>query len=264
MLDDFLLRAFLGGLGVALVAGPLGCFIVWRRMAYFGDALAHAGFLGIALGLLLGFDPILGVAVTGSVLAVGLLTLQRRRVLSGDTALGLLAHAGLAMGLVLLSFLQFLRIDLLSYLFGDLLAVSRQDLALIWGGGALVLLALAAIWRPLLRVTLHEELAAAEGVPVVAVQLAFLVLLAIVVAVAMKVVGILLITALLILPAATARRLSPTPEAMALLAAVYGALAVGGGLWASWRWDTPSGPSIVVTALLLFVATQLLPRRLIR
>lgn len=261
MLDDFLVRALLGGLGVALVAGPLGCFVVWRRMAYFGDALAHAGFLGIALGLLLGVDPMLGVAVTGAVLAAGLLLLQRRR-LASDTALGLLAHSGLALGLVVLSFLEFLRIDLLSYLVGDLLAVSKTDLALIWGGGAFVLGALVLLWQPLLRLTLHEELAAAEGLPVVALQLAFLLLLAVVVATAMKVVGIVLITALLILPAATARRLAATPEAMAAGAALLGALAVGCGLWASWLWDTPSGPSIVVAALLLFVLVQALPRRL--
>jgi zinc transport system permease protein len=261
MLDDFLVRAALGGIGVALVAGPLGCFVVWRRMAYFGDALAHAGFLGIALGVLIGFDPVLGVAATGAVLASGLLLLQRRNRLASDTALGLLAHAGLALGLVVISFLESLRIDLLSYLFGDLLAVSTGDLALIWGGGAIVLAALLLLWRPLLRLTLHEELAAAEGLPVVALQLAFLLLLAAVVATAMKVVGILLITALLILPAAAARRLAATPEAMALGAALLGSLAVGGGLWASWRWDTPSGPSIVVAALLLFVALQAVPRR---
>jgi zinc transport system permease protein len=261
MLDDFLVRALLGGIGVALVAGPLGCFVVWRRMAYFGDALAHAGFLGIALGILLGFDPILGVAATGIIVAAGLLVLQRRQRLASDTALGLLAHAGLALGLVVLSFLEFVRIDLLSYLFGDLLAVSRSDLALIWGGGAVVLAVLAWLWRPLLHLTLHEELAAAEGLPVFALQLAFLLLLALVVASAMKVVGILLITALLILPAATARRLASTPEQMAVGAALVGGLAVGGGLWASWLWDTPSGPSIVVAALVFFVVLQVLPRR---
>jgi len=261
MLDDFLVRALLGGIGVALVAGPLGCFVVWRRMAYFGDALAHAGFLGIALGILIGFDPLLGVAATGALVAVGLLLLQRRRLLASDTALGLLAHAGLALGLVVLSFLQFVRVDLLSYLFGDLLAVSQGDLALIWGGGAVALAILAWLWRPLLRLTLHEELAAAEGLPVFALQLVFLLLLALVVACAMKVVGILLITALLILPAAAARRLAPTPEAMALGAAAIGSLAVGGGLWASWLWDTPSGPSIVVAALVLFIVVHALPRR---
>jgi len=261
MLDDFLVRALLGGVGVALVAGPLGCFVVWRRMAYFGDALAHAGFLGIALGILLGIDPLVGVAATGAILATGLLLLQRHRLFASDTALGLLAHAGLALGLVVLSFLQFVRVDLLTYLFGDLLAVSRADLALIWGGGAVVLGVLAWLWRPLLRLTLHEELAAAEGLPVFALQLAFLLLLALVVASAMKVVGILLITALLILPAAGARRLAATPEAMAVSAAAIGSLAVGGGLWASWLWDTPSGPSIVVVALALFVALQMTPRR---
>jgi zinc transport system permease protein len=231
-----------------------------RNVPYIPKILENSIFK-YPLGLLIGFDPMLGVAATGAVLAAGLLLLQRRGRLASDTALGLLAHAGLALGLVVISFLEFLRIDLLSYLFGDLLAVSKGDLALIWGGGALVLGALALLWRPLLRLTLHEELAAAEGLPVVALQLAFLLLLAIVVATAMKVVGIVLITALLILPAAAARRLAASPEAMAVGAAAVGSLAVGGGLWASWTWDTPSGPSIVVTALLLFVLLQAAPRR---
>lgn len=254
MLDDFLFRALLAGVGLALVAGPLGCFVVWRRMAYFGDSLAHTALLGVALGLLLGLNPILGVVATSVSLAVLVVALQQQRRLAIDTILGILAHSGLALGLVALGFMQHVRVDLLGYLFGDVLAVTTTDLVLIYAGGACVLGVLAAIWRPLLFATVHEELARAEGVPVLLVRLALMLLLAMTIAAAMKIVGIMLITSMLIIPAATARRFARTPESMAVLAAASGTLAVVTGLCGSFRFDTPSGPSIVVAALALFAA----------
>lgn len=253
MIEDFLWRALAAGVGVALVAGPLGCFIVWRRMAYFGDSLAHSALLGVALGLILGLNLTLGVVVSSITLALLLVLLQRQRRLASDTLLGILSHAGLALSLVALSFFETLRIDLLSYLFGDVLAVTMVDLAWIYGGGLLALAVLAVIWRNLLAATIHEELALAEGVPVVAVRLCFVLLIALVIAIAMKVVGILLITALLIIPAAAARQFARTPEQMALLAAAVGAVAVVLGLTGSMQWDTPAGPSIVTGAVTLFV-----------
>ena len=252
MLDDFLLRAFLGGLGVALVAGPLGCFIVWRRMAYFGASLAHSALLGVALGFLLGIDPTLGIAAASILLALLLVLLQQQRTLPADTLLGILAHAGLALGLVVLSFFGSLRVDLMGYLFGDILAVSRADLLWIYGGGLLALGVLAVIWRPLLTATLHEELARAEGLPVLQLRLALMLTIAIVIAIAMKIVGILLIISMLIIPAATARCFARTPEQMAVFAALTGTAAVALGLWSSLEADTPAGPSIVVAATLLF------------
>jgi len=254
MLDDFLWRAFIGGLGVVVVAGPLGCFVVWRRMAYFGDTLAHSALLGVALGFLLGIDLTVGIAATCVVLAVLLVLLQQQRRLATDTLLGLLSHASLAIGLVAISFLESLRVDLLSYLFGDMLAVGRADLAWIYAAAVLALAILALLWRPLLAMTIHEELAEAEGVPVVWVRLAFMLVIALVIAIAMKIVGILLITSLLIIPAATARQFARSPEQMALLAVLVGALAVAGGLAGSLGWDTPSGPSVVVAAVGLFAA----------
>ena len=260
-MDDFLLRALAGGIGVAVVAGPLGCFVVWRRMAYFGDALAHSALLGIALGLLAGIDVTLGVVVTCAVLAVLLTAAGRQRTLASDTRLGIMAHGSLALGLVVLSLLPSMRVDLLAYLFGDLLAVGTGDLYWIYGGGALALVILAAAWRPLLALTVHEELARVEGVRVVPVQLALMLLIALVIAVAMKIVGVLLITSLMIIPPAAARRVAATPEQMAALAALVGALAVMGGLMGSLAWDTPSGPSVVVCAALLFVLLSAWPRR---
>lgn len=252
LLDDFFLRALIAAVGVALVAGPLGCFIVWRRMAYFGDTLAHSALLGVALGILLGIQPVLGVGVTVVALALLLVALQQQRQIATDTLLGILAHSGLALGLVALSFLPGVRVDLLSYLFGDVLAVGRAGLLQIYLGGAAALVALVWIWRPLLLATLHEDLARAEGVPVLAIRLVFMLTIAVVIAVAMKIVGILLITSMLILPAATARLLARGPESMALAASAIGAVAAVAGLYASLGLDTPAGPSIIVAAAVLF------------
>jgi zinc transport system permease protein len=259
-MDDFMLRALLAGLGVALIAGPLGSFVVWRRIAYFGDTIAHAALLGVALGFLLEFNTTLSVVVVCLVLAVALVTLQQQRKLANDTLLGILSHSTLSLGLITLAFMETLRIDLMSYLFGDILAVDNVDLYWIYGCGIIALGVLIFIWRPLLAITVHEELAQVEGVPVVRIRLALMLLIALVIAVAMKVVGILLITSLLIIPAATARSFARNPEQMAVLAALIGCISVGSGLLASLEWDLPAGPAIVVAAALLFLLGPLLLR----
>jgi zinc transport system permease protein len=253
ILDNFLVYALLGGIGLALVAGPLGCFVVWRRMAYFGDSLAHSALLGVALGFLLSIDLTFGIAGTCIVFALAIVGLQEQRRIATDTLLGILSHTALSIGLVALSLMGSMRVDLLGYLFGDILAVTPQDLVTIYVGGALALVVLAAVWRDLLAATVHEELARAEGVAVFRARLAFTLLLAVVVAISMKVMGILLITSMLIIPAAAARRFARTPEGMAVLASAVGVLAVALGLTASLRWDTPSGPSVVVAAFSLFL-----------
>jgi zinc transport system permease protein len=260
-MPDFLLTALLAGLALALVAGPLGSFVVWRRMAYFGDTLSHAALLGVALGLMLDVSPTLAVTVGCVLLAVLLVTLQQRQPLASDTLLGILAHSTLSLGLVVLSFMHEVRIDLMGYLFGDLLAVGPADLAWILGGSALVLVLLALLWRPLLAITVHEELARVEGLPVAAIRLALMLLIAVVIAVAMKIVGVLLITSLLIIPAAAAQRHARTPEQMALGASLLGLVSVCAGLSLSWFQDTPAGPSIVVSAAALFLASFALPKR---
>ncbi|HRF61655.1 MAG: zinc ABC transporter permease subunit ZnuB [Candidatus Competibacter sp.] len=260
-MDEFLARALVGGCGVALAAGPLGAFIVWRRMAYFGDTLAHSGLLGVVLGAVLGINPEFGVIVTCLAVALVLVLLQRQRRLAADTLLGILAHTTLSLGLVALAFLETVRVDLVSYLFGDILSINATDLGWIWAGNLLALGALTGLWRPLLAATVHEELAQVEGVAVFPVRLAFMLLIAIVIALAMKVVGILLITSLLIIPAAAARRFARSPEGMAALASLFGCAAVGLGLWASTRWDTPAGPSVVVAATTLFLMSFAVPSR---
>ena len=262
MLDDFFVRALLAGIGVAMVAGPLGCFVVWRRMAYFGDTISHAALLGVALGFLLGIATTIGVFAVTVLIALALLVLQRWREMAADTILGILSHSSLSVGLVVISLMVWLRLDLMGYLFGDILAVGVDDLVSIYAGGLVALGLLVAIWRPLLALTIDEDLAAAEGVRTGPVSIGFMLLIALVIAIAMKIVGILLITSLLIIPAAAARRLARTPEQMAVAAALTGAVAVCLGLYGSLAFDTPSGPSIVVAALALFLMSLVrLPRR---
>lgn len=260
MLDDFFTRALVAGIGVALVAGPLGCFIVWRRMAYFGDTLSHAALLGVALSLLLEINAMLAVFAVCVALSLLLMALRRREGLSSDALLGLLAHSSLAIGLVCLAFMTWVRMDLMGLLFGDILAVSRTDIAIIYLGGAAVFAGLCMVWNGLFAATVSPELAAAEGIRTERANLVFTLLLAAVIAIAMKIVGVLLITALLIIPPAAARQLASGPEQMAGLAALIGAVAVVAGLFGSLQWDTPSGPSIVVAAMGLFMLS-LLPVR---
>ena len=219
MLDDFLIRAAIAGVGAAILAAPLGCFVVWRRMAYFGETIAYSGLLGVALGFLLGIDLTLGVIATAIAMALLLAGFQTQRAIPHDTLLGILAHVALAAGVIAASFAGGARLDLMGYLFGDILAVSKADIAWIWGGAAAVLVALFFLWRPLLAVTVNEELAAAEGVSVRLTETAFILLIAVTAALAMKVIGILLITSLMIFPTAVARPFSKTPEQMAALAA---------------------------------------------
>ena len=258
MLDDFFIRAVLGGIGVALLAGPLGCFIVWRRLAYFGDTLSHSALLGVAIALLLNMNITLTVFVISVAVSMLLILLQRRATLSSDALLGLLAHATLAVGLVVLAFMTWVRVDLMGFLFGDILAITAGDIAIIWGGGLVVLALVSFIWKPLLASTVSYEIAVAEGLRPDLANFLFMVLMAGVIAISMKIVGVLLITALLIIPAATARKLSGNPEIMAVMASILGAASVWLGLEGSLKWDTPAGPSIVVAALAFFI-TSVLP-----
>ena len=256
MLDDFLVRATLAGIGVALAAAPLGCFVVWRRMAYFGDATAHAAVLGVALSLALSMSVFAGALIVSLLMALTVACLSGRGY-AVDTLLGVLAHSALAFGLVAVSFLSGIRIDLMAYLFGDILAVSRTDLAVIWSGALLVVILMSWRWTALLTSTLNEDLAHASGINPKREQLVLTLSLAIVVAVAIKVVGVLLIAALLIIPAAAARPLCRTPERMAFAAAATGCIATFAGLRAAWQLDTPAGPSIVCVAALIFTITSI-------
>jgi zinc transport system permease protein len=254
MLDDFVVRAALAGVGVALAAAPLGCFVVWRRMAYFGDATSHAALLGVALALSLDLPIFGGVLVVALAMALIVAGLNGRNV-STDALLGVLAHGALALGLVAVSLLPNQRVDLSAYLFGEILAVTKGDIAVIWSGALVSIAMLVWRWQALLSATLNPDLATASGLNPKREQLILTLALAVTVAVALKVVGALLIAAMLIIPAAAARPFSRTPETMAIMAAIIGMIATLGGLAASFTFDTPTGPSMVSVAAVLFAAS---------
>jgi zinc transport system permease protein len=254
---EFLLPAVIAGIGIALIAGPLGSFVVWRKMAYFGDTLAHASLLGITLGFLLEVNLYLSLIVCCLAIAVILVVLQRNPLLGTDTLLGILAHSALSLGMVSISLLDNVRIDLMSYLFGDLLAVSSGDLGFIYLGLLIVSGVLYLFWAPLLSATISEELAAVEGVNIELMRMVLMLLVGVVIAVGMKFVGALIITALLIIPPATARHFARSPEQMIIIASAIGCISVLGGIAASWHFDTPAGPSVVLCAAATFIVSQL-------
>jgi len=254
--EPFLLRALFAGLGLALVAAPFGCFVVWRRMAYFGETVAQAGLTGMAIGLALSLNLVASTLVVTMAVSALLLILGRQQALPFDALLGLLAHAALAIGVIAASLVRGPQLDLMALLFGDIFSITRADLYCIYLGGAAALAGLIAIWRPLLALSVHEELAAAEGMATEPIKLSFVFMLALVVAIAIKIVGVLLSIAFLIMPAAAARSLSETPEQMALFAAIFAMVAVAVGLVASISLDIPGGPSIVLVLTAIFAATM--------
>ena len=253
MFDDFFIRALVAGIGVAIVTGPLGCFVVWRRLSYFGDTLAHSALLGVTIAYSFQFNIAFSVFLISSLIALILIKLQKRTNLPGDALLGLLAHSSLAVGLVVIGFLTFIRFDIMGLLFGDILAVNVTDLLIIWLGGGLILLVLKIIWKPLFASTVNYELAEAEGLNPDRAKAVFTILMAALIAISIKMVGLLLITGMLIIPAAMARNLSDSPFKMVLFSIIGGLLSVLIGLISSLEFNTPSGPSIIAAALFLFI-----------
>ena len=253
MFDDFFIRALVAGIGVALVTGPLGCFVIWRRLSYFGDTLAHSALLGVTMAYSFQFNIALSVFIISSIIALILIQLQKKTNLPGDALLGFLAHSSLAVGLVVIGFLTFIRFYIMGLLFGDILAVTLNDIIIIWFGGALILLILKLIWRPLFASTVNYELAEAEGLNPDRAKAIFTILMAAIIAISIKMVGLLLITGMLIIPAAMARNISDSPIKMVIFSIIGGVLSVIIGLFTSLEFNTSSGPSIIAAALFLFI-----------
>lgn len=260
-MPDFILYALVAGLALAVVAGPLGSFVVWRKMAYFGDTLSHASLLGVALGFVLKINLTFAIIICCIFVAILLVSLQRKQPLASDTLLGILAHSTLSLGLVVLSFMPDVKVNLMDYLFGDILTITASDLYWIVGGSSFVLLLIILLWQQLLSITVHEELAAVEGLPVTAIRLALMLMVAIVIAVAMKIVGVLLIASLLVIPPATARFHTASPEQMAISASILGMLSICLGLTFSYYSNAPTGPAIVLSTAMLFIVSFIFRRK---
>jgi zinc transport system permease protein len=252
--EPFILKGLLAGLIVALVAGIMGCFVVWRRMAYFGDSLAHSALLGVAFGIALGIDLNLSVIILCSFFALLLVWLQRKKLFATDTLLGILAHAALSVGVVTISILE-QRIDLQGYLFGDILTVGDDQIWWLVIGGSFILFILILNWSSLVLMTIDEDLAQAENVSVSRLQILLMFLMTIMIAISIKIVGILLIASMLIIAPAASRQLSRSPEMMAVIASLIGVVSVVAGIYSSFQFDTPSGPTIVAALAVIFVVS---------
>ena len=257
MFDDFFIRALFAGIGVAFVTGPLGCFIVWRRLSYFGDTLSHSALLGVTIAYSFDFNIAFSVFIISALIALILIQLQKKTNLPGDALLGLLAHSSLAVGLVVIGFLSFIRFDIMGLLFGDILAVTVKDILIIWIGGAIILIVLKLIWKSLFASTVNYELAEAEGLNPDRAKAIFTILMAAVIAISIKMVGLLLITGMLIIPAAMARNISASPLQMVFYSIIGGLLSVIIGLFSSLEFNTSSGPSIIAASLFLFILSLL-------
>ena len=253
MFEEFMIRAMLGGIALSLASGPVGCFILWKKMAYFGDTLAHSALLGVALALYLQIDAVLGVFIIAVVISFLLLAIRRLKIFSGDSALGILSHSALALGMIAVSMSASGKVHLTSLLFGDILAVSWMDVAMSFAVAGAILLILLTQWHSLIAHTLSPDIAQVERIGLLRSEILFMVLCSGLVAIAMKITGILLISALLILPAAIARIFARSPEMMAVLAVLLGIASIIAGLGLSLKFDLPSGPAIIAAAAALFV-----------
>lgn len=250
---DILFPAWLTGILLSLITAPLGAFVVWRKMAYFGDTLSHSALLGVALGFFFNVNPYLAILILVMILAILMVWLENHSQFSVDTILGIIAHSCLSLGVVTVGLLNNVRVDLMAYLFGDLLAMTYKDLLYIGLGVAVVLITLIYFWKPLISTTVSPELAQVEGINIRKMRFILMILTALTIALSMKFVGALIITSLLIIPAATARRFSRTPESMAVIAIIISMLSVSMGLCLSGLYDTAAGPSVVICSSFLFL-----------
>ena len=261
LLDDFLVRSVIAGVLMVSTAAPIGCLMVWQRLAFLSDTLGHAAVMGVGLGLLLQLPPMFGVLGVVLLIVVSLSQVTSFNNALSETTLAIISHTGLAAGLILIGLLPANTVSLEAILFGDLLAVTINDLVMILVttlvlGGLLLL-----HWRSFVAVSVSREIAQAEGIEVRKVQLLMFLMIALLVAVMMKVMGVLLIAAMLVIPTSSARMLSSSPERMVLFSALFGFAALSGGIFSSFQFDWQTGPAIVLSATALLLVTLLVVRR---
>ncbi|HIG88646.1 iron chelate uptake ABC transporter family permease subunit [Candidatus Thioglobus sp.] len=260
-MEDFILRAILAAVGISIIAGSLGCFVIWKRMSYFSESISHSALLGVSLGLASGLGIHFGLVLVGAVFALLIVILQERKFLSNDAILGIFSHIALSLGVVVLSLVDGANTDYFGFLFGDILSITNTDIIWVYSVLIVIALLLGFFWQRLLLLTLNEELAKAEGIKHMAYQLLFMLMIALAVSVSVQIVGVLLITSLLIIPPAIARVLATTPGQMVFQSIVASIIAVVSGLSASMYYDLATGPTIVIALGILFILSQLVPRK---
>ncbi len=261
-MEDFIFRAVIAAIGISIIAGSLGCFVIWKRMSYFSESISHSALLGVAFGLASGLGVHFGLIIIGALFAALIVVLQQRKFLSNDAILGIFSHIALSLGIVVLSIVGGTNTNYFGLLFGDILSITNSNI--IWVYVVLFIIAslLIIFWQRLLLLTLNEELALAQGLNQSFYRLLFMLMIALAVSVSVQIVGVLLITSLLIIPPAIARVFASTPVSMVFQSVAVSILAVIIGLSLSMHYDLATGPSIVIALGGLFILSQLLPRKL--
>ena len=260
-MDDFIYRAIVASIGVSIIAGSLGCFVIWKRLSYFSDSISHSALLGVALGLVTGLGINLGLVIVGGLFATLIVVLQQKDFWSNDAVLGIFSHVSLALGIVVLGIVGNQNTDYFAYLFGDILSITLKDIYWIFLVVIIVISILVTNWKKLLLLTLNEELAKAEGINKLYYDLLFMFLIALAVSVSVQIVGVLLITSLLIIPPAIARVFSNSPIVMIFSSIIVSICSVLVGLYLSIDFDLATGPTIVITLGVLFFIAQFLPKK---
>ncbi len=256
----FMQRAFAVGAVTAVICPLIGVFLVPRRLSLIADTLAHVALAGVAVGLLLGASPILGALVVTVVGALGMERLRARGALQGDAALAVFLSGGFAFAVVLISLAQGFNADLFAILFGSILTVSPADVWLILALGAVVVTTVMLCYRRLFAITLHEDLARTSGVPVTALNFALTVLTALTTVVAMRMVGVLLVSAMIVIPTLTGFAIGTSFRRATGIAILMALASVAVGLTAAYYFRLAAGGAIVLTALCIFAAASLLRR----
>jgi zinc transport system permease protein len=257
MISNFIFLLIIAGMGLSLMTSPMGCFLVWRRMSFFGDALAHSALLGVGFGLLLNLNIYVGISIICMFVAIILTLTNEKKGLSSDTWLSIISYSALALGIILVNKLPNVRIDPANYLFGDILTLQPLDLLWIYGCAIGVWVFIYYKWQPLLLLTLDEGLAQAEGISITSLKLNFMLILALTVAISLKFVGALLVPALLVIPSAAARNNAKTPEQMIGYTLLFTFISITIGLILSIVFNLMTGPTIVLTSLFLFILNQI-------
>lgn len=252
-MTDCILKALLAGIGIAIISGPIGSVMMWRRMTYFGDALAHATLLGASIAIILNINIYCGLIAISLIIATLLTIITEQQKFTNDATLSILSHIILAVGLISATLSKNTRIDLLGYLYGDILSISSMDVIYIYVIDIIILSILSLVWDKLVFITIHKELAIAEGIKEKTIKWLFILLVSLIFIVATRLVGILLINSLLIIPCSIAKMWAKSTKQMAVLGSIFGCITIVIGIIAALIWDLPTGPAIVVSSALLFL-----------
>jgi len=253
----FIQRALIASLIVGILCPFVGNFVVLRKMSFFSDAISHSAFAGIAVGALLGIDLSLSSLVVAILIAFFIAFLSEKTTLSHDTIIGIAFSGSIATGILIIGMLKGYRMDVFTFLFGDILAITRTDLVLLLLICIISIGVLTVFLKPFLQITFNRELARIEGINVRVFEYMLFFIIAVVVTVSLKIIGIILVTSLLIVPAAAAKNLASSMKHLFVLSCVFGIISGITGLLGSVYLNTPSGPTIVLVSIGIFFLTML-------